>query len=281
MAALLWLGHFPPAAVIVVGIITAFAGYTAVYALNDLVDYRVDRERFSLKQAGEASSRLDEMLMRHPLAQGALSFESGLIWFLAGAAVAHVDAWWLNPFCAVLFLISAGLETLYCKLFRITHFRVIPSAIVKATGGLAGLYAVDPNPSYGFVAVLFLWLAAWEIGGQNIPNDIVDMEDDRLVSARTTLTVKGVPESVFWMIAFASMAAFGGVAIYWLAGPGISAAYSYAAAYIGWGLLIKPAREVYRNPGPTTAAALFNSASYLPPAMLVLVVISILLARLI
>ena len=37
--ALLWLGHFPPVATIVIGIITTFAGYTAVYALNDVVDY--------------------------------------------------------------------------------------------------------------------------------------------------------------------------------------------------------------------------------------------------
>ena len=38
MAALLWLGHFPPFLVVIVGLITAFAGYTAVYALNDLID---------------------------------------------------------------------------------------------------------------------------------------------------------------------------------------------------------------------------------------------------
>ena len=44
-AALLWLGAFPPFSVTVLGLITAFAGYTAVYALNDVIDYRADREK--------------------------------------------------------------------------------------------------------------------------------------------------------------------------------------------------------------------------------------------
>jgi 4-hydroxybenzoate polyprenyltransferase len=169
---------------------------------------------------------------------------------------------------------SATLEIVYCKLLRITHLKIIPSAIVKATGGLAGVYAVDPQPALGFLAVLFLWLAAWEVGGQNIANDIVDMEDDQRVSARTTLTVKGVPESVFRMLAAVSMAAIAGVAIYWLAGPGLGAIYPLGAALLGWKLMLEPAREVYYRPGPSTAAALFNRASYLPVSFLVLIVLS-------
>ena len=43
--ALLWLGHFPPLYVIILGLITTFAGYTAVYALNDVIDYEADREK--------------------------------------------------------------------------------------------------------------------------------------------------------------------------------------------------------------------------------------------
>ena len=43
--ALLWLGHFPSLTIIVFGLITTFAGYTAVYALNYVIDYRVDKEK--------------------------------------------------------------------------------------------------------------------------------------------------------------------------------------------------------------------------------------------
>ena len=45
LCALLWLGTFPPPALIGLGLITAFSGYTAVYALNDVIDYREDRKK--------------------------------------------------------------------------------------------------------------------------------------------------------------------------------------------------------------------------------------------
>ena len=44
LTALLWYGAIPSLRIISLGFITAFAGYTAVYALNDLVDYRVDKK---------------------------------------------------------------------------------------------------------------------------------------------------------------------------------------------------------------------------------------------
>jgi len=274
LGAMLALGHFPEVSVIVVGLITAFAGYTAVYALNDLVDYRVDQQRLALKPEAREHFDLDTIAIMHPVAQGLLPFRSGLLWFLSWSAVAIAGALWLNPLCAALFLASASLEVIYCKLLKITYLKVLPSALVKASGGLAGVLAVDPNPSVGLVAMLFLWLSAWEVGGQNVANDIVDMKDDTLVAARTTATVKGLRESVFILVSAAAMAAFGGVAIHWFAGAGIGWLYVPGAAVLGWMLLIDPAREVYRDPGPRTAAALFNRASYVPVAFLILVVVS-------
>jgi 4-hydroxybenzoate polyprenyltransferase len=279
MAALLWLGHFPPAGTVIIGLITAFAGYTAVYALNDLIDYRVDKERMSLRDRSTDTPTVDEITVRHPVAQGMLSFASGLWWFVLWAIIALAGAWWLNPVCAGLFVASASLEGLYCKLLRITHLKIIPSALVKASGGLAGVYAVDPNPSLGFVAVLCLWLAAWEVGAQNIANDIVDMDDDARVSARTTITVKGMPESIFVMLTAIAMAAGAGIALYWMAGDGVSWIYPIGAALIAWKLLLEPARRVYYHPGPALAASLFNKASYMPISFLILVVISIYLRQ--
>jgi len=276
MAALLWLGHFPSASVVILGLITAFAGYTAVYALNDLVDHRVDRERLSLSSTEETLFDVDGIMVRHPLAQNLLPYTSGFLWFTFWAGVALLGAWWLNPVCAAIFVASASMEILYCKLLKITYLKIIPSAIVKATGGLAGVYAVDPNPQITFVVFLFLWLAAWEVGGQNIPNDIVDMEDDAKVAARTTLTEKGMHDAVFVILAAVSMAALAGVGLYCATGRGGGFIYPVAAAVIGWKLLLRPARQLYRNPGPKTAADLFNRASYMPAAFLVLVVLSIL-----
>jgi 4-hydroxybenzoate polyprenyltransferase len=279
MAALLWLGHFPPAGVTIIGLITAFAGYTAVYALNDLIDYRVDKERMSFRDRATDMPTVDEITVRHPVAQGMLSFASGFWWFVLWAIIALAGAWWLNPFCAALFVVSASLEGLYCKLLRITHLKIIPSALVKASGGLAGVYAVDPSPSLGFVAVLCLWLAAWEVGAQNIANDMVDMDDDARVSARTTITVKGMPESVFVMLTAIAMAASAGIALYWMAGNGVSWIYPIGAALLAWKLLLAPARRVYYQPGPASAASLFDKASYMPVSFLLLVVISIYLRQ--
>ncbi len=276
MAALLWLGQFPPLSIIAVGLVTAFAGYTAVYALNDIVDYKVDRERLALRDHADDVFDVDNITVPHPLAQGILPFPWGLSWLVFWAIVALAGAWWLNPVCALIFLVSASLETVYCRLLKITHFKIIPSAIVKASGGLAGVYAVDPHPSFGFVAVLLLWLAAWEIGGQNIANDIMDMDDDAKVAARTTSTVKGVPESVFRIVSAVSMAAFAGVAIYFLAGEGVGILYPLGAAALGWLLLLEPARSLYYSPGPGTAAMLFNRASYVPVGFLLLTAASIL-----
>lgn len=277
MGALLLLGHFPSFWVVVVGLVTAFAGYTAVYALNDLVDYRIDQQRLSSRSAPERHFHVDEILVRHPVAQGLLPFRSGLLWFGFWTLVALAGAYWLNPVCCLLLVATALLETLYCKLLRVTHLKIIPSAIVKATGGLAGVFAVTPDPSPAFVAIIFLWLAAWEVGGQNIANDIVDMEDDMRVGAKTTATVTGITESVFRLVVAVAMAAFGSVAIYWVAGDGVGMLYPVGAIMLAWFLLLRPAHKLYNAPEPDTAAALFNRASYVPVSFLALVVVSILL----
>lgn len=277
MGALLALGYFPSIWVVVVGLTTAFAGYTAVYALNDLMDYRVDKERLTLRPDSDRHFHVDEILVPHPVAQGMLPFRSGLVWCASWTAVALVGAYWLNPFCCVLLVIAAVLETTYCMLLRVTHLKIIPSAIVKAIGGLAGVYAVTANPSPAFVAFIFLWLAAWEVGGQNIANDIVDMEDDQRVGAKTTATVTGIRESVFRVVAAVATAAFAGIAIYWVAGPAVGPLYVFGALVLGWVLLLDPARKLYYSPGPGTAASLFNRASYMPLCFLILTAMSILL----
>ena len=82
LCALLWLGAFPPVKVIVIGIITAFAGYTSVYALNDVVDYRRDKDKIDKGLLDETDTSLDAILVRHPMAQGLLKYWEGFLWVL-------------------------------------------------------------------------------------------------------------------------------------------------------------------------------------------------------
>ncbi len=97
-AALIWIGHIPSFTVVFLGLLTTFAGYTAVYALNDIVDYRQDR--LAARQSGTcpaANGDLDAILVRHPMACGFLSFREGLAWTVFWAALAVIGAYLLNP----------------------------------------------------------------------------------------------------------------------------------------------------------------------------------------
>ena len=156
--ALLWLGHFPPIHVILIGLTTTFAGYTAVYALNDVVDYEADKEKAATSAFSNAQSDLDSLIVRHPMALGLLSFKQGLIWSLAWGLVALIGAYILNPVCVLIFLTGCSLEAVYCLLWRISPYRTIVSGAVKTSGAIAAVFAVDPNPSAGYLVVLFLLL---------------------------------------------------------------------------------------------------------------------------
>ena len=276
-AALLWLGAFPPARIVVLGLVTVFAGYTAVYALNDLVDYRVDRQKAQV--AGglrESDDYLDAAIVRHPMAQGLLSIKEGFLWAMGWSIVALVGAYVLNPVCVLIFLAGCLLEVVYCAMLRISPFRVLLSGGVKTSGSVAAVFAVDPAPSAAFVALLFLWLFFWEIGGQNIPNDWADIEEDRRLRAQT-VPVRFGPERaaaaattalVLAMVAKVAMIYHSGIAF-----KNLFAGLSLALAC--W-LLMPAAVRLLKNRSRRCALQLFNRASYYPPSMLLLALAALL-----
>jgi len=142
LGALLYLGTVPPLPVVLLGILTAFAGYTAVYALNDVVDYRVDREKVQNCGLPEASGDLDAVCARHPMAQGLLSLREGILWTVSWGAVALLGAYLLNPKCAVIFIGGCVAEAVYCLMLRVSYLRTLVSGVVKTAGGMAAVYAV-------------------------------------------------------------------------------------------------------------------------------------------
>jgi 4-hydroxybenzoate polyprenyltransferase len=257
------------------GLVTVFAGYTAVYALNDVVDYRVDREK--LRQAGPAKKAgyLDAIFMRHPMAQGQVSFGEGLGWTAAWAAVALVGAYRLNPVCAYIFLVGCLLEAAYCLLLRVSHLRTLVSGLVKTLGGVAAVFAVDPHPSPGFMFLLFLWLFSWEIGGQNIPADWHDVEEDQGLGAQT-IPVRHGPEGAGAIILGALTLSVALSALLLLVAPlRFSPLMLSLALAAGGYLLLLPGYRLYRTKDRAQAAALFNRASAYPLAMLSLALASL------
>lgn len=268
LSALLALGSFPHGQIVFLGLLTAFAGYTAVYALNDLVDFRSDREKLGkMRETGEGVD-VDAVFMRHPMAKGLISVSQGAAWTFGWALVALLGAYSLRPVCAVVFLVACCLEAIYCTLLKVSYLRTLVSGLVKTSGALAAVLAVDPDPDPLFVGHLFVWLFLWEIGGQNVPNDWSDLEEDQSLKAKTLPAQLG-PEKAAWVVILClCCSALLGLSLYWSAPGSLNPVFHLGALGAGWFLLLRPAVKLFRDRTLNAAGCLFNRASYYPLGIL-------------
>ena len=276
LAALLCLGHFPSPATTIIGLITVFAGYTAVYALNDVVDLQTDKKKVCMGGYCDGEDFLDGALIRHPMAKGALSLPAGLIWTLGWSTIAIAGAWWLNPVCLYIFLAGCVLEGLYCLLWRVTPWRSIINGVVKTMGAVAAVFAVDPSPSMLFLPVLFLWIFFWEIGGQNIPNDWTDIQEDRCVKAQTIPVKLGLRRAAVISLGTLTATLFLNLMLWWVSPLPASPLLLMAALGVNIWLLLRPALQLAEEREREAAMNLFNKASYYPFATLLLVLAAML-----
>ncbi len=269
LAVLLWLGHPPDLRVIVLGIIASFAGYTAVYALNDIVDYQNDKQKISQAGFHRDTSYLDAAFIRHPLAQGYLSMPEAITWAGAWMIISLLSATLLNPVCALILVIGCILEILYCLLLQVSHLRTLVSGIVKTLGGLAAIFAVDATPEPGLLLLLFFWLFFWEIGGQNVPADWHDIEEDITMQARTVPVSLG-PKIASAIILFTLCISLllGGV-LFKIAPLQLNLPLYWATIFVGFYLLILPALRLFQTRNRNEASVLFNRASYYPCILLI------------
>ncbi len=275
-SALLWLNGFPPMWVVAVGLLTAFAGYTAVYALNDLVDQKADQARIRHDGgARDESDYLDTVFVRHPVARGVLSFRKGAAWAFFWAAVALVGAFVLSPLCALFFLGGVILEAVYCFMLRISHLRLFVSGIVKTLGGIAAVFAVDPAPSALFVTLLFLWLFFWEIGGQNAPADWHDANEDAELRFKTIPVRFGKQGTARIILGCLTVAVLLCLLLAWSAPGPFSAFLAAGSVLAGVYLLLAPAWHLYRVQTSGAVSALFARASFYPCGILVVILVRI------
>jgi len=279
LASLLWLGHFPSFKIIGLGLITVFSGYTAIYALNDVVGYRSDKRK--LQQGNlrgfDDCEDLDAMLVRHPMARGLLSFKEGLLWSSAWALLAIIGTYLLNPICVLIFICGSILETIYCLMWNISPSRTLISGVVKTAGPIAAVFAIDPNPSMSYLMVLFLLMFFWEIGGQNVPNDWSDIEEDTRFQAQTVPIRLGLEQAnviIFGSIILTII--LSGILLV-LSNVAFEFPYILAFAFVGLYFLLLPTIKLYRSEENSYAMILFNKASYYPLALLVVVVIKLLI----
>ena len=184
-----------------------------------------------------------------------------------------IGAYTLNPMCALIFIAGSLLEASYCLLWEVSSFRTIVSGAVKTSGGMAALFAVDPNPSPFFLIILFLWLFLWEIGGQNIPADWADIERDRSIQAKT-IPVRLGPERAKAVILFCLvLAVIMNVILFRLTPVRYEHYYVGVCFLVGAYLLIHPAYRLFKSNNRQDALTLFNRACYYPLSLLVVIAI--------
>ena len=152
-------------------------------------------------------------------------------------------------------------------MLRLTWMRALVSGSVKTAGGLAAIYAVAPDSSAAFLIGFFLWFFLWEIGGQNVPNDWSDMEEDMRMEAETIPVKFGTRRSAQIVLSSLTLAVAMSIVLFWLTPARLSAIYFAAAVPAGILLLLLPAWRLYAGRTSALASALFNRASYYPVTM--------------
>jgi 4-hydroxybenzoate polyprenyltransferase len=266
----LWLGEFPPLPIIGLGLITAFAAYTSVYALNDLVGMQHDRQKFA--GAGlNAGYSVEAAAERYPLAQRVLSVRSAAIWMATWYILALIGSYILNPVVVPILLAAGALEALYCRLLKVTFWRMLVSGLVKTSGPIAAIYVVDRAPDLTSLLLIFGWLFFWEIGGQNIPADWNDTEEDRRLQAKTIPVQFGF-ETAGRVVLGALVVSVGLSAFLPQISPaGLGWSFAGCTLFLGYMLLLRPGHRLFRRMQGRLAARLFDNASYYPLSMLALV----------
>ncbi len=268
--ALLTVGAFPRLSTILLALFTAFAAYTSIYALNDLVGIRFDREKFTGSGINPGYS-VEASAQRYPLAQSILSMRSGLLWMGAWFLVALIGSYFLNPVIVLILLAAAVLEIIYCLLLKVTYLRTLVSGLVKTSGPIAAVLALDPTPSPLLLLLLFLWLFFWEIGGQNIPADWNDTVEDRRVNAKTIPIRFGFQKAGLIVLTALILAVLSSGFVPLLSPARLGLLYVLASFVVGYFLLLEPGIQLYRSADGGLAARLFDRASYYPLAQLALI----------
>lgn len=256
LGASLALGRLPDARIIAIGLVAATAGYLAVFSLNDILDADVDERSLAAGKDAAPAGDVDTVVLRHPLAQGALTRAAAIAWVASLAALALAGAAALGRGCVLAFAGAVGLEVLYCALRSVTWTKTFVSGAMVGLGGLAGWLAVAPLS--GRAIPFFAILAVWEIAGRNLPNDLADIEADAAVGLRTVATTFGPAASTQGSAAGALL-----VCALCLLLPSTPAVRVLTLACAAW-MMAVPALDLAAEPTPEAAGRYFNRASLFP-----------------
>jgi 4-hydroxybenzoate polyprenyltransferase len=274
--ALLWLGRFPSWQITLLSLVTAFAGYTAIYALNDLVGVRGDREKIAIHGINPGYS-VEASDMRYPLAQNILSYRSGLIWFSIWFLLTLIGSYFLNPAIIIVVITATFLEISYCLLFKVTYWRTLFSGMVKASGPIAAILVVNHNPPVLLLLLQLIWLITWEIGGQNIPADWNDVAEDERLNAKTIPLQLGTKKGGLIVIILLALSVITSLFLPLISPKSLGLPYLLASILAGYFLLLQPGFQLNKIRENRQAGRLFDKASYYPLTQLVIMTLLIII----
>lgn len=271
---LLWSGTIPPWQVLALCLVTGLAGYTAVYALNDLAGAKDDKQK--VIGAARRGYSVEPSAMRYPLARGLITKRGALTWIGFWFVLSLIGAWLLNPIIVAILLAAAVLEVAYVKLLRVTWWRTLVSGLVKSAGPIAAVYVAKPDPAWQHLLLLLFWLMLWEIGGQNIPADWNDIGEDRQLGARTIPLTLGARTASTLVVATLSATVITSLWLPVMSPLELGLPFQTSIAAIGGYLLLWPGVQLMRFREGRLAARLFDYASLYPLFLLAVVTVFVL-----
>lgn len=267
LGAILALGTLPTAHQMRLGLFASAAGFLAVFALNDVLDRRADSQAARLGAQDSEGFDLDVGFLRHPIAQGAISIVAAIAWVAALATSSAIAAWLLDPRCLALFGGAVVLETAYCCLRKTTWTKTFISGLMVGLGGLAGWVAVADLSMRA--APFFGFLALWEIAGRNLSNDLADLKADSTSGLTTVATVFGPKASAIAVLIGT------GATLACLPLLPVSSGVAGLSVIASAALVAGPAVALLREPTSSRATRFFNSASFMPALVFLIVLLGV------
>ncbi len=154
---------------------------------------------------------------------------------------------------------------------------MLVSGLVKSAGPIAAVFVVARAPSVKLLLLLLAWLMCWEIGGQNIPADWNDVEEDRRVGAKTIPLVLGPRVAGALVVASLTLTVILSLFLPRMSPLALGVPYAAASVAAGFFLLLLPGFRLLRSHDNREAARLFDRASHYPLALLAIVSVFVLL----
>ena len=106
LGVVLAVGGLPPAHIVLIGLPAACAASFSLYALNDLLDRKVDAASLAAGKRRVPRHDVDTAFMRHPPGAGLLSLRVSVAWVAGLAALGVLGTALLNPLSLAFFVVA-------------------------------------------------------------------------------------------------------------------------------------------------------------------------------